>query len=85
MGILLECSPAKQSFAVFFKNGTAERKRQTFPGENSVRKRPIYDKYKILLPPLRIKLELIENFVKAVNEYDKGVEYVFERKISETQ
>ena len=45
------------------------------PGENCVRNRTMFDKNKISLPQLRIKLGLMENVVKAVNKRDKGFEY----------
>ena len=67
MGLLLEFSPAKQRFAVFLSMGQPNAKdkhyktndwpmrERSFPGEICVRNRPIFDKYKILLPPLHIK------------------------------
>jgi len=46
------------------------------PGEKWVRNRPLFDKDKILLPPLHIKLGLMKNFIKAVNKHGKGFEYL---------
>jgi len=47
-------------------------------GERCVRK-PQDDKEKILLQPLDIKLELIENFFKAMNTHGKDSEYLREK------
>jgi hypothetical protein len=60
---------------VLFFNGTAEKDRHykikdghmpenPFPGEKCFRNRPIFDKDKILLPPLHIKLGLMKSSLK---------------------
>jgi len=46
------------------------------PGEKWVRNRPLFDKNKILLPPLHIKLGLMKNFIKAVNKRCTGFEFL---------
>jgi len=46
------------------------------PGEKWVRNWPLFDKDKVLLPPLHIKLGLMKNFIKAVNKHGKGFEYL---------
>jgi hypothetical protein len=49
------------------------------PGEVFVRYQPIVDKDKILLPLIYIKLELLENFIKAMNKCGHDFEYLREQ------
>ena len=46
------------------------------PGEKWVRNRPLFDRDKIVLPLLHIKLGLMKNFIKTVNKHGKGFEYL---------
>ena len=39
-------------------------------------KRPLFDRDKILLPPLHIKLGLLKNFVQAMNKHGNSFEYL---------
>ena len=44
----------------------------SIPGENCVRNQPLVGKDKISLPPLRIKLGLMEQLIKAMHKHGKG-------------
>jgi hypothetical protein len=84
IGLLLKCSLATQSCAIFFLNGTAEQK-------TSIKKLKIgpcqetqfqgksvseihHSLTKIRLPTLHIKLGLMKNFVQAMNKHGKVFE-----------
>ena len=52
---------------------------ELIPAKKSVSQNPLVDPKKVLLPPLHIKLGLIENFVKAMVKYNKegeGFQYI---------
>lgn len=52
-------------------------KRQNFvPGTKNVLHSPLVDPLLILLPPLHIKLGLMKNFVKAMDQSGSGFEYI---------
>jgi len=70
-------------------NGTAEQKtnitklkigpcKKTQFQKRCVR-RPLFDRDKVLLPPLHIKLGLMKNFIQAMNKHGKSFQYL--RKI----
>ena len=71
------CKRASQSSVVFSVSGIVElypsiTSRKTggleVPGELRLKENPLVDMNKVLLPPLRIKLGLMKNFVKALHE-----------------
>ena len=49
---------------------------QLRPGYKNVRYQPLVNPRKILLPPLHIKLELMKNFVKAMDPTSDGFQYL---------
>ena len=52
-------------------------KRQNFlPGDKNVLHSPLVDPLLVLLPPLHIKLGLMKNFVKAMDQSGSGFEYI---------
>ena len=48
-------------------------------GRYNVKRAPLIDPQKVYLPPLHIKLELMKNFVKAMDQHGKGFQYLFEK------
>ena len=48
------------------------------PGSFNVQHLPLVDAKKVFLPPLRIKLGLIKNFVKAMNKEGEGFKHICE-------
>ena len=52
--------------------------RSTFvPGEHSLKENPLVDMYKVLLPPIHIKLGLMDNFVKALHKNCAAFQHLF--------
>src|SRR6476619_6162634 len=49
------------------------------PGLKNVQHGPLVDPHKVILPPLHIKLGLMNNFVKAMNKNGKGFKYITEK------
>jgi hypothetical protein len=49
------------------------------PGEKCFRNQPLFDKDKILLPPLHISLGLMKSFVKVANKRVKSFEHMREK------
>ena len=48
-------------------------------GRYNVKHAPLIDPQKVYLPPLHIKLGLMKNFVKAMDQHGKGLQYLFEK------
>ena len=52
-------------------------KRETLEkGDANVNEEPLIDRYRVLLPPLHIKLGLMKQFVKALNQTNKSYIYI---------
>jgi hypothetical protein len=49
------------------------------PGKQNVKYAPLIEPSKVLLPPLHIKLGLMKNFVKALDEKGRGFKYLREK------
>ena len=48
-------------------------------GRYNVKHTPLIDPQKVYLPPLHIKLGLMKNFVKAMDQHGKGFQYLLEK------
>jgi hypothetical protein len=86
-GPLLRLHKGYTSIAVFLLVGQASNKkhyivkdsptREDFvPGKHNVRNAPLVNPEKVLLPPLRIKLGLLKNYVKALDKSGEGFFYL---------
>ena len=49
------------------------------PGKKNVQHVPLIDSSRVLLPPLHIKLGLIKNFVKGMNQYSDAFKYILRK------
>ena len=82
------CKRASQSTVVFSVSGDSRAvsqhykqkdwgSRSTFvPGEHSLKKNPLVDMNKVLLPPLHIKFGLMKNFVKVLHKNGAAFQHV---------
>lgn len=77
-------SPAK---ARHYSDKERPKHEQFQPGQMNVRKEPLVDPKKILLPPLRTKLGMMKNPVKAMVHDGKGFQYLQQKfqQISESK
>jgi hypothetical protein len=55
------------------------KRKHFIPGSHNVKDSPLIDPKKVLLPPLHIKLGLMKNYVKALNEDSKAFKYLTEK------
>ena len=49
------------------------------PGRANVQHPPLVESQKIFIQPLHIKLQLMKNFVRALNKTGAGFKYLFEK------
>ena len=55
------------------------KQKSLMPGRANVQHPPLVESQKIFLQPLHIKLQLMKNFVRALNKTGAGFKYLFEK------
>ena len=51
-------------------------KKKLLPGEKNVQAHPLVERFKIILPPIHIKLDIMKQFVKALNKNGDFFKYI---------
>ena len=81
MPFYLDYNKDLQNIAATFVNGTAELEKywpaikSLQPGIMNVENQPLVEQSKVLLPSMHLKLGLMKNFVKAMNQEEAAFTY----------
>ena len=77
--LLIFCEWDGRHRKFYYVTNVLPQRKSLEPGKKSVQHPPFVDPQKILLPPLHIKLGLMNNFVKALDKTKAGFKYLYEK------
>ena len=76
--LLLFCEWDSRDREFHYVTNVLPQRKSLEPGKKNVQHPPFVDPQKILLPPLHIKLGLMNNFVKVLDKTKAGFKYLYE-------